>query len=76
MALDAGAGDLLGLVGGIVEHLNFEQLARIVEARHGVDQALDDVALVVDGKLYGNLGPDREIGGGAGGVLRRYLVYE
>ena len=57
VALDAGARDLLRFVGGIVEHLDLEQLARIIETRDGVDQALDHVALVVDGKLYGNLGP-------------------
>ena len=57
IALDARARHFLRFVGRIVEHLNVEQFARIIEARHRVDQALDDVALVVDGKLYGNLGP-------------------
>ena len=33
VALDAGARDFLRLVGGIVEHLNVEQFARIIEAR-------------------------------------------
>ena len=57
VALDAGARDSLRFVGRIVEHLNIEQFARIVEARNRIDQALDHVALVVDRKLYGNLGP-------------------
>ncbi len=65
VALDARARDLLRLVGRIVEHLNVEQFARIIEARDRVHQALDHVALVVDGKLYGNLGPlgDRQAAG-------------
>ena len=62
MALDAGARDLLGFVGGIVEHLNLQQFARVVEARHRVHQPLDHIALVVDGELHGDLGPHRQIG--------------
>ena len=62
VALDAGAGDLLRLVGGIVEHLDFEFLGRIVEARDGFDQPLDDVALVVDRKLHGDARPLVRIG--------------
>ena len=60
---------MLRLVGGIVEHLDFEQFARIIEARDGFDQALDDVALVVDGKLHGNLGPLGERRRRAGNVV-------
>ena len=70
VALDASAGDLASFVGGIVEHLNVEQFARIIESRDGVDEALDDVALVEDGKLYGNLGPVDDGGGGPGTFLR------
>ena len=60
VTLDAEARHLLRFVGGIVEHLNVEQFARIIEARNRVDKALDHVAFVVDRKLYGNLGPLRE----------------
>ena len=56
-ALHAVAGDFLRLVGGVVEHLNVEQLARIIETGDGFDQALDDVALVVNGKLNGDARP-------------------
>ena len=57
VALDAGAGDFARFVGGIVEDLNVEQFARIVEARDGFDEALDHVALVEDGKLDGDARP-------------------
>ena len=57
VALDAAARDFARLVGGIVEHLNIQFVARIIELRDAIDQPLDHVAFVVDGKLYGNLGP-------------------
>src|SRR5208283_2630251 len=57
VAFHAGARDFAGFVGGVVEHLDVQQLAGILELGNGVDQALDDVALIEDGKLYGNLGP-------------------
>ena len=44
-------GDAARLVGRIVEHLDFEQLARIVQSTDGVDQPIRDVHLVVDRKL-------------------------
>ena len=69
MSFDAVAGDFTGLVGGIIEHLHIEQFARIVEARHRVHQSLDYVALVVDGKLYGNFGPLDDSGRRAGDIL-------
>ncbi len=69
IALHARARHLPRFVGGIVEHLNVQQLARIIEARHCIHQALDHVALVVDGKLYGNLGPLGDRGRRAGNVL-------
>ena len=69
MALDAIARNLLRLVGRIVEHLNVEQLARIIESRDGFDQPLDHVALVVDRQLHGNLGPVGDFGRRAGNIL-------
>src|ERR1700683_1898571 len=51
------AGDLAGLVGRIVENLNLEQLARIVELRNGFDKPFDDVAFVINGELNGDFGP-------------------
>ena len=46
------ARDAAGLVRRIVQHLHLEPLARIAQARHGLDQALDDVELVEDRKLH------------------------
>ena len=48
VALHRGAGDLDGVVGRIVEHLDFQPLVRVVNLSHRVDQALDHVLLVVD----------------------------
>ena len=42
------------LVGGVVEHLYLEQLARIVEAARSFDHALRHVELVVNGQLDGD----------------------
>ena len=41
-------GDLARLVGRVVEHLDFEQLARIVDAADRLDQPVDHVHLVVE----------------------------
>ena len=57
VAFDAGTGDVARFVGGIIEDLDAQQFARIVEQRDGVDEALDDVAFVEDGELYSNLWP-------------------
>ena len=45
-----------GFVGGVVEELDLEAVARIVEAAAGVDEAVDDELLVVDGELDGDEG--------------------
>ena len=45
---------------------------RIIETGDGFDQALDDVALVVNGKLNGDAWP-LVTGGGAGGIFLEYL---
>ncbi len=57
VAFDAIASDFLRFVGRIVEHLNIEQLARVIELRNAFDEALDHVALVVDRKLDGDARP-------------------
>jgi hypothetical protein len=41
--------DTLGLVGGVVEHLHFKAIARVIHPADCGDQAVDDVHLVVDG---------------------------
>lgn len=58
----APPGEGGGLVGGVVEDLDLEEVAGVGEAAGGVDEALDDVPLVVDGELDGDGGE-----GGAGG---------
>ncbi|MDE2761242.1 MAG: hypothetical protein OXQ94_09550 [Gemmatimonadota bacterium] len=55
-----------GVVGGIVEDLDLEEVAGVREAAGGVDEAHDDVFLVVDGELDGDAG-----GGGRGGGVGR-----
>src|SRR5713101_4764797 len=69
IALDAAARDLLRFIGRVIEHLNVEQLARIIKARYRVHEALDHVALVIDRKLYGNLGPLGDRGRRAGNIV-------
>ena len=62
------AGDGGGLVGGVVEELDLEAVAGVVEAAAGVDQAGDDELLVEDGELDGY---EREfaLGKAGGGVV-------
>ena len=68
ITLDAIAGDFLGLIRGIIEHLYLEQVRRIIQVRDGFDQPLDDVAFVVDRKLYSYLRPIDYRGGFGGDV--------
>jgi len=53
-------GDAARFVGRVVEHLDFEQLARIVHLADRVDQAVGDVHLVVDRQLDGDPRQHRE----------------
>src|SRR5262249_4870269 len=48
-------------IGRVVEHLDFEKFPRVVERRHGVDQALDDVDFVVQGELNGDARKGRQV---------------
>ena len=50
VAVDDELGDLLGFVGGVVEGLDFEQVAGVFEAAGGVNEAIDNELLVVDGE--------------------------
>ena len=52
-------GDGGGIVGGVVEDLDLEEVAGVGEAAGGVDEALDDVLFVVDGELDGDGGVGR-----------------
>ena len=47
-------GDLGGLVRRVVQHLDLEQVAGIVDLADGIDQAVRDVHLVEDGELDGD----------------------
>ncbi len=55
VALDHAARHFDGFVGGVVEHLNLQLLARILELADAVHQPIDDVLLVEDGQLDGDL---------------------
>ncbi len=61
------AGEGGGVVGGVVEDLDLEEVAGVGEAAGGVDEALDDVRLVVDGQLDGDAGVGGRGGGQAAG---------
>ncbi len=69
VSLDAIAGDLLSLVGGIIENLDIEKFARVIELRDGLDEALDHVALVVDRELNCDLRPFRDFRRRAGNIF-------
>ncbi len=73
-ALDAIARDFSCFVGGVVKNLNVEEFARVIELRNRFDQAFDDVAFVINGKLYGNLGPDFERLGRGGHIFAKLVV--
>src|SRR6266699_5933417 len=68
IAFDAAPRDFLGLIGGIVQHLYFEQTRWIIQPRNGLDQPLHDVPFVIDRKLYSYLRPAGRLGGFAGNV--------
>ncbi|MEJ2208130.1 MAG: hypothetical protein P8129_03735 [Anaerolineae bacterium] len=57
-----GTGDARRLVAGVIQDLHLEQVAWIVEACDGVDQALDDVQLVVQGQLDRDRRPGKGLG--------------
>jgi hypothetical protein len=55
-ALDLGFGDLASLVRGIVENLDLEQVPGVVELADALEKALDDVKLIEDRELDGDVG--------------------
>jgi hypothetical protein len=70
VALHQRLGKWGGVVGGIVQHLDLEQLAGILDAGDLVDEPLDDVPFVEDGQLNGDRRQLRETPGRlAGGLL-------
>ncbi len=54
---DFGGSDLARIIGRVIQHLNVEPLARIVERADAVDQPLDHIALVINRQLDGDLRP-------------------
>ena len=62
IALDDGFGNYFGFVRGVVEDLDFEPVAGIVELTDGIDEAIDDKLLVEDGELDGDAGELLESG--------------
>ena len=58
---DLAPGERSRFVVGVVENLDLEQLARVANPAHRVEQPLGDVHLVVEGKLNRHARqPDRE----------------
>jgi hypothetical protein len=47
-------GDLLGLVGRVVQNLDLEQVARILNSAHRFNESIDDVHLVIERQLDGD----------------------
>ena len=54
LAANGELGNVARLVGRIVEDLDLEEIQRIVDRAHRVDEPIDDVHLVVDGQLDGD----------------------
>ncbi len=67
VTLHDGLGDDNGFVGGVVEDLDLEAVARVFDAAAGVDQAVDHELLVIDRELEGDEG--ELVFGEAGGRL-------
>jgi hypothetical protein len=76
VALDDFCGDLLGFVGGVVENLDFQAVARVVDGADGFDEAVDDKLLIVHGELDGDAGQLREVLGRIGIVVFAVLEIE
>ena len=70
IALDKRLGEGRGIVGRIVQHLDLEQVARVLNVTYFVDQPFDDIAFVEDRQLNGDPRQLRELFGRlAGGFL-------
>ena len=54
IALDELLGEGRRLVRGVIEQLNLQLGTGVVQMHHGLDQPLDDVALVVERQLHGH----------------------
>ena len=54
---DQGLDNSDGIIGGIVQNLDFKQFFRVIKPADGFDQPFDDIAFVVDRQLDGNPWP-------------------
>jgi hypothetical protein len=68
--------DLHGLVGGVIEHLDIQLLARIIQLTNAVNQPLGYVALIEHRKLHRNPGQFFEMSGRFCRPLLSILVIE
>ena len=57
------------------EDLDFEEFFRIVDARRGLEQPVDDVHLVVERQLNGDRGQGALQAGGGPGALSLFVMY-
>ena len=71
VALDDLTGDFHGFVGGVVEELDLEAVAGVIELAAGLDEAFDDELLVIAGELDGDEG---EVGPRRSG-LRAHAIW-
>lgn len=67
--LAEGGGDLGGLVGGIVDDLDVEEVGGVVDLGGGLDDTLGDERFVVHGELDGDAWECGEGGEGCGDVV-------
>lgn len=74
MACNASTGYLAGFVGGIVEDLNVEEFTRVVKARDGFHEALDDVPFVEDGQLDSDARPYFDFGRSSRDIFRIEVI--
>ena len=72
--LDDAAGDLDGLVSGVVKELDIELFTRVIEAADRIQQSLDDVLLVEDRQLHSDARQFFEVRGWLGRLILLVLV--
>ena len=74
VTIDAGFCDFAGFVGGVIEDLDVEKLARVIKAGNSFDEAFDHVALIENWKLDGDAGPFFDCWRRARNVLAVFVV--
>jgi hypothetical protein len=52
----SGHGNVGGLVGRVIEDLNLKFVLRVIQGGDGIEEAIDHMHLVEDGKLNGDEG--------------------